>query len=720
MSEPSDSRSDLSQVLARFEQATSDTQKQLPFIWQLLLMVILVAGIALGAMSVNAELLRTKLAERRFAELQVFSDRINDGMFRLENRAELMAQYGIVAHLLKQPTLEVEPVQAFIQQLTSTEPSFRMIAVLDGNGRPMFQQGEDTYFRLSRRELQKSIAELEPGEIYSSPLKLEGRHAHRWLLVPVIDSPHGAKAMLFVVEMSEAWKKFQSIDATDGAPLILVDARGNCFGINRPEKVGRTPIPQAYPELWDRMEQNDFGQMAEGPLHFIYMQVRPGSQSPVYLLTYLDSRHQHTLVKRYQRQITVAALIIILILARLMWHRRYQADHSRARARAEQLLEHLYHGSQGQMIFNAEGRCITANHAAATQVDLLPERLQDRRFRHLFDSDSLGVDMIWQLARASGYWEGRLGLRHAPRLTVKAKVRSIVLNDNERLFLVTLEENRQQQELEQQLKRVEQLTDSASGLALIDANQRLKSVNRALGRILNQPQERLLGVSWLSLLKLTNSDLEQSLSHQLSNRGYWQGALWMKRGDGGVVRCLANIHQGDSLGHDDAYQVLTLTPLLDQKLNNAVPDQEERPRHNLARALTQPPHTSAALMLFNQSQHNALANFNDSDALLFQQHRLVQLLDGALPREALLGEAGEVGETAVLLPGWSDSQATTLASSLVSLLEEGDLIDGLVIGLAQSQPGQPWHSLLDNARDAVTRATLSGQHYCQAHTRSSA
>ncbi len=718
MSGSNETRADLSRVLAGFEHAPS--HKQLPFIWQLLLMVLVIAGIALGAMSVNAEILRARLSEHRFSELQVFSDRINDGMFRLETRAQLMAQYGIASHLLKQPTLDIDPLKAFMQQLLSTESGFRRIAILDEEGSVMLSQGQDNYFHLSRRHLQQIISDLDPGEVFSSPLQLEGNHAYRYMIAPIYGSPHGARGMLFTVEMAEAWKKFKAVDNTDTTPLILVDSRGNCFGINRAGEIGRAPLPGRHPELWQSMQQNDFGQLQKDNFHYIFMQVRPGSQSPLYLVTYLDNDARHPLVQRYQRQITVAALVLILVLARLMWHRRYQEDHSRARARAERLLEQLYHGSQGLLIFSLDGRCVTANPSASNQLGLTPERLQDRRFSHLFDSDSLGVDMIWQLMRGSGYWEGRLVVRHQPKLVVKTTIRAIPLDDNERVYLLTLEEGRQQQDQELQIRRLEQLTDSASGLALIDSRQRIRVINRALGRILSQPQERLEGLPWLSLLQLTSPELEQSLNHQLTNRGYWQGALWFRRGDGGVVRCLANLHQGDAYSQDDSYQVLTLTPLMDQKLDDFVSSAGQRPRHNLARVLQQSGHQSSALILFSQSQPNVLATFNDSDALLFQQHKLIQLLDGALPKDAMLGEEGEIGETAVLLPGWNDGDATTLAANLLHLLDEGGLKEDLTIGLAQSHPGQSWHQVLDNARAAVVRATLSGQAYCQAHTRNSA
>ncbi|MBY6017778.1 PAS domain-containing protein [Halomonas denitrificans] len=708
----------MSRVLAGFDQAP--THRQLPFIWQLLLMVLVIAGIALGAISVNAELLRARLSEHRFSELQVFSDRINDSMYRLETRAQLMAQYGIASHLLRQQQLNIDPLKSFMQQLLATESSFRKIAILDIEGNTILSQGQDTYFHLTRRKLQSLIADLDPGEVFSSPLQLEGGRAHRYMIAPVSGSPHGARAMLFTVEMAESWTKFKAVDGSDGTPLVLVDARGNCFGINRGDDsdIGQSPLPGRHPDLWQAMQQNDFGQLAKGNFHYIYMQVRPGSQSPLYLVTFLENNTQHPLVQRYQRQITVAALVLILVLARLMWHRRYQEDHSRGRARAERLLEQLYHGTQGLLIFNSEGRCITANPAASSQLDLQPERLQDRRFRHLFDSDNLGVDMIWQLIRGSGYWEGRLVVRHQPQLVVKTNIRAIPIEDNERLFLLTLEEGRQQLDMEQQLRQLEQLTDSASGLALIDGHQRIRHINPALGRILSQPEERLCGTHWLTLLQLSTPDLELSLNHQLANRGYWQGALWFRRGDGGVVRCLANLHQGEAIGQDDSYQVLTLTPLMDQKLDDAV-SAGQRPRHNLARVLQQG-QPSSALILFSQSHPNALATFNDSDALLFRQHQLVQLLDGALPKDAMLGEEGEIGETAVLLPGWNDSDATTLAANLIQLLDEGGLREDLTIGLAQSAPGQPWHTLLDNARAAVVRATLSGQAYCQAHTRNSA
>ncbi|WP_067657213.1 PAS domain-containing protein [Ferrimonas marina] len=712
-----DSQFDIASILAKFEHADNHTLKRPPFALQLLLMVLLVMGITHALLHFNSQRLDDHLASRRFAEMQVFSDRINDAIQRQGSSIQLVGQYGLPQ--LQQGNIDDE--QGMLHELKRRFSNYVTLALLDADSNVVMQVGESPNLRLSRKELQAEAAQLDPDEVFKSPVMLDGRHnaAYQWLLAPVEENPSGVTDLLAVVDISTVWEGFYTLNDNDSLPLLLVGADGQCLNLTQRGKEQQRPIHERFPALWQHMQENSFGEFSLDERLFVYMQLRPGKEHPLYLLSYIDRQGERPIENRFRSQIYLSALTIVVLLARLMWYRRYQLDDRQGRQRSLALAEQLYEGKQGAMLFSTAGICQSANRALCDQLNTSTDRLAERHFRRLFDSAPLSIDMVWQLARSSGYWEGQLLPRHGVSHPLKVSIRSLRLGRNDQLMVLRIEESPQQRQQNEQLRELRQLSDSACGLALVDSQQTILACNNAMAQICGHNQEAIRGLNWQELLPLANAEMSQTLRQQLNTRGSWQGPLWLTRRDGGYLRCLANVHLAEGYHGDEPYQVVSLTPLQDAQLGDHIA-QPPLAKHNLQRCLTQFQDRPVSLMMLRLDPQDPVASFSDSDAMLFQQHQLEHALVGILPKEALLGQHSKPGELHVLLPGWSDSKATRLAANLLRLLDEAELAEGLVIGLAAGEGESNWQTLLENADMAIERAKANGHSYCQAFTRQSA
>ncbi|GAA4877592.1 PAS domain S-box protein [Ferrimonas pelagia] len=712
----------LHQVLVQADPPKATGFRHPPFALQIGLMVIFVVGVAFTLLHFNSVMLNERLASRRFAELQVFSDRINEALMRQDASLQLISQFSVLPFQTDTHGLGTEIAATFLEQLQQKLSRFQTVALLDDDSHTLLQVGQNPQMAITRRELQQQRSQLDPNEVYSSQLFLDSNQlaAYQWLLAPLRDNPIGASSILAVVDISDLWEGFHTLSDNGILPLLLVDQQSHSMNLTDPSKPPPGTLGERFPELWHHMQDNSFGQFSQSPYHFVYIQVRPDNESPLFLLSYIDERTSKPVEARYKLQFYLGTLALIVILARLMWHRRYQQDHRQGRQRAESLAEQLYQSNQAAMIFDIHGHCLSANKELCHQLARPLNRLDGRRFRHLFDSDPLSIDMIWQLARSSGYWEGQLFQRGKSKTDLKVNLRLLTLSPNEQMVLLRIEESPHQREQALRLRHMTSLSDCASGLALLDMEQTILACNPALARITGQPQDKLPGRSWQRFLPLVNADMVKSLNQQLNTRGYWQGPLWLQRDDGDTVRCLANVQLGDTSGGDEPYQVISLTPIQDPALVQDIQAFAGFHRQKISKALAQLTPEIASLMVLDLSRHDQITSFADADAMLFLQHKLLSALQGALPKEAIIGNETHPSELHILLPGWDDSKATRLAANLLNLLKDTEMDQQLVIGVALCDGHSEWETLLAHAHSAVQRAKLTGQAYCQAFTRHSA
>ncbi|GAA5194134.1 PAS domain-containing protein [Ferrimonas gelatinilytica] len=705
----------LSNVLAKRRHDPPISLAHPPFSLQLLLLTVVVIGTAYLLLSLNRQMLYERLAAQRFTEMQVFSDRINEALLRQEASVQLISQLPLGQQADDAGTHFTE---SMLQQMQSNLNRFEALALLDGQGRSLFKAGHSEYLSLTRDEILQQRQQLDPEELFASKLYLDSqRHAaYQWLLVPLPSNPLGAESLLALVNISDLWESFYAVYDIRRLPLFLIDAEGNSLNLTSRETGYQGSIESQFPQLWKQVRQNSFGQYTEAPQHFVYMQVRPDSHSPLYLMTYLDERTDHPVADRYQSQFYLAMLALLVVLARLLWLRRYRQDHQSARLRAEQLAEHLFERDNGTGMFDSAGYCLAANSSLCTQLGMTPEQLNERRFRNLFDSDPMNIDVVWQLARSSGYWQGQLMPRQQDGPPFLVQIRHLKFKGSSSLMLVRLEESLKQQAQQQRVRYLASLGESGCGLALLDTEQNIVECNAAMLQLCAQPKDQLVGLGWQQLLAWHNNEMTQVLSHQLGARGSWQGPLWLRRGDGAVSRCLANIQLNESNDGEDPHWVLALMPLRDPNLPLEAPEQIQK-KELLQQRVRQQENGPCSLLVLHQVHASTLNGFTDLDSQLFHQFKMLNVLRPALPADAIVGDEPLPGEIHILLPHWEDSRATRLASNLIKLLRKSERPEDLVIGIASATAPTEWDPLLAKAQAAVERAKLTGQRVCQAYTR---
>ncbi len=686
-----------------------------PFTLQLLLLTLVIAGTTYLLQTLNQQMLHDRLAAQRFTEMQAFSDRINEALLRQEASVQLISQlpFGLQGNAQNATFTE-----ALLQQIQGNLTRFQALALLDDEGKPLMKAGHGDYLNLTREEILAQRAQLDPEEIFTSKLYLDNprQSAYQWLLAPLASNPLGAESLLALIDISDLWESFYAVEDIRRLPLYLIDADGNTLNLSARESDHSVPLGNRLPSLWKQIRQNSFGQLALAPHHFVYLQVRPDSHSPLYLVSYLDERTDHPVADRYQSQFYLAMLALLLVLARLLWLRRYHQDHHSARLRAEQLSEHLFARDNGTGIFDSAGYCLAANPNLCEQMGQSVEQLNERRFRNLFDSDPMNIDVVWQLARASGYWQGQLIARQQAGSPFPVQIHHLRFRGSRSLMLVRMEESPKQQQQQQRLRYLTSLGDSGCGLALLDTDHTIIECNAAMTQLCAHPKAQLIGQAWQQLLAWRNEEMTRVLSHQLGARGSWQGPVWLRRGDGAVSRCLAHLQLNENSYGEDPHWVLSLLPLPDPSLPLAGTDPAQ-PREPLAQRLRQQERGICTLLVLHQVQASPLNGFTDLDSQLFHQFKLLSTLRPALPAEAIVGDEPLPGEIHILLPYWDDGKATRLAANLLKLLSKSERGEELVIGVASVLLPSEWPALLAKAQAAVERAKLTGQRVCQAFTR---
>ncbi|WP_298439418.1 hypothetical protein [uncultured Ferrimonas sp.] len=709
----------LDQVLSPQQGQGKFSASTLLFIGQQLLMILLVLTLSESMLYINQQDIKQKLANQRFSALQGFSDRINDALQQQQLNAVTLNQFTLLPSLFEQDDQQLSNTRNTLSQLQQRIGSYSDIALLDRDANVLVQVGRDKQLQVSKRELQTAISELDPDEVHLSPILLDGSNgeAHIWTLTQVQPNQRGIAYLLTNVELSTLWASLYTVSSVANPPLFLVNQQGQYISLTDVEKRGKAPLEQLYPGFWQYMLKEGFGQYDDDSVSTVFMKVRPSNRDSVYLFSFIDSEKDMAVEKRYRWQIRAITAIVLVFIFIYFWQQRRQLSDRQTRQRASALAEQLYQSNMGAMLFNLDGYCISANKQLTSQLGIPATQLQERRFNRLFSSDMLGIDVVWQLTRSSGYWEGTLLLTQPMDSQLRVNLRTITLERGESLVLLRLEESPQQREQALKLRHFEQLCDSASGIALLDANQQIISTNRAMVTVCKTQMAQLTGRSWLTLLPLNNPEMNQILDTQLSSRGIWQSQIWIRRGDAAICRCLASIQLSESSSSEDSYRVLTLTPINDLSLCNDDDLNQQFKRGNLGQLLRKNPQQQHALMVISIGNDSSISSFADADQTLFRQHMILQQLGGALPPEAVVGNLSHPSEIQILLPKWHHTQAAHLAANLLKLLDDADMSQQITIGLAQSDIDTNWIQLVEEAQAALERARMTGQRYCQAYTR---
>ncbi|QIZ77460.1 PAS domain-containing protein [Ferrimonas lipolytica] len=706
-------------IINRRQSDSWATSSSLLFIAKLLLIALVTVVLTESVLYTNRTDLQKRLSNQRFAALQIFSDRINDTLQQQRVDTITLKQFSLLSELLDGDDNDLSRTHQVLSRLQARVLAYQDIALIDKDGNIVISTGEDRQLSVSKRALQQAMSTLTMADVYLSPLELNNPdgEARVWTLTPLNNNRHGASYLLVNVRLNELWESIYSITYGEKPALFLVNQSGQYIHLTEPEKHGKTPLRQLYPGVWEYMGKEGFGQYQLGDKNLIFMKVRPSNNDSVYLLSYIDANTNMPIENRFRWQIRAIMAMVLLFLSLFLWLQRRQRLTQRAQKRANKLAEQLYQSNIGSMLFNSDGYCISVNQQLVEQLGIEATKLEDRRFSRLFHSEMIGIDVVWQMARTSGYWHGALQLTNQQNSQLRINLHSFYIEPNEVLLLMRLEESPQQREQALRLAQYEQLSDSGSGIALIGANQNIINCNRAMTAITKTPLQQLLHSNWQQLLPLCSEDMNQLMETQLTSRGFWQSQLWIRRGDAAICRCLASIQISELTHIEEGNRILTLTPLRDLSLYSDDGLAGNISRGNLGQLLRQQPNHQHCLMVLSIGNDSEINSFSDADQTLFRQHEILNHLVAALPPEAVLGNFSHPSEIQILLPRWQHTQASQLAAGLLKLLDDADLGQQTIIGLSQSDVDANWVQLLDEALAAIERARMTGQRYCQAHTR---
>ncbi|WP_156904885.1 PAS domain-containing protein [Ferrimonas senticii] len=700
----------IKQLLNQEDNKQRLADSRLLFIAKMVLVVVLVISFSEAMLQLNQQSVRERIANSRFAELQNYSDRLNDGLEALRLNSRLLEQLPL-------PTAAVDggsisQAQAALARLQSNLIGYRHLALINANGEILANVG-DQPLPVPPADLQRVLAQLSSREHYLSPLQLDQTQdsSHLWTLTPISHVAGGRHYLLAYIDISPMWRHL----GDNATPLFMANQAGQLIDLRDQSDDNNHQLEQRFPGLWRTMVEQDFGQWHSSNRTMVFIKVRPNIPQGFYLFSYVDDS-QMPMALRFRWQMRACIGLMLLFMILYLHQKRQQQLQLQRSNRGQNLAEALYQSGSGSMLFSAEGHCLGATEALCQELDIPLMQLKDRRFNRLFNSKPISIDMVWQLARGSGNWSGTLQLNGHTGGRLQVKLSLLPLDQLQSLMLLQLQESPQQRQQTLKLQQIELLCESASGLALLDNQQRIQSSNRALAIVCKTPMEQLIGRDWLELLPLCSSEMQQQLENQLNSRGLWQSQVWVRRGDAAIQRCLASIQLTESSHTEELQRVLTLTPIRDLSLVNDDDLASPLKRANLAQQLAQQP-KPYVLMLLNISHSSTLGSFADADQLLFRQHLLLQQLAHELPPETILGQYSQPTEIQLLLPDWHHTKAATLAANLLKSMDDAGLGEQITIGLSQCDSDANWPQLLADAHAAIERARMTGQRYCLAYTR---
>ncbi len=687
--------------------------KTLLFISQILFFLIVGLSATELMLSHYRQDLINQLSNERFVVLKNLNDRLNHGLRQQQQVLQAINLMTLIGTDFDNDDSQFTQTQSQLRKLHYQGTGFEQLLLLDEEGGIRVKQYKaalSANFIPDLKAIQSAIQELTHSRLYVSPILIdEKRHlSYVWMLLPTQTNGRGIHYLLATVNLQEMMRLltgdyelypvFMSDQYARFIPLTLSNAE---------------PLPMAsYQELWPYMNIESQGQhqLSMNQLHTVFLRGSSNGLDKVYFFSTIDL-NKVPMVTKLKSQFRGYSWVLIIGLCTFLYYRRYHHQYIKLSHETIDIAEQLYQAGTGTLIFDQHGYCISANQNICHHLDCAEEALLTQRFSRLFCSHPLHTDMIWQIIRHSGNWEGELQLAQKNDTTFRVNLRCLMLAKVPFILLRLTDSPRHQRQQAHQLKQYKQLADSASALALLNQAGNIVLVNRALTQISNRHTGQLLEQPWYHLLPYYTENLLLPLQSQLQSRGQWQGQLWLQRSDGSVCRCIASLQSVEHHSNgDEGYRTLTFTPIKDKSLYNDEDLSGIIKRRDLSQQVMQ----SSALLVLQISNNGVISNFSDSDQLLYQQHLLLNHISALLPPAALLNKVINIDELQILLPHWDHQQAIQLAADIIKHLEQISLEVQVTIGLSE---GDDWDSLYSASLIAVERAKNSNQPYCLAYSR---
>ncbi|NKF51420.1 PAS domain-containing protein [Shewanella sp. WXL01] len=716
------------------------TRKQvLSLASQLLLLNISIIIATAMFISIGERSLQDDWAQQRYSELQTVgtltSERTDFFKFRTItfSRGELLRQY------LENPTADKK--QRLITQwdsLSRNIPELLGVALFSPQGKLKFSSSDEFIDLTLPPSVMDPNRAFGGNEIYSSPMAFTPINGvlepYVYQLAWIENPDQSIKG--YLVTYNSIIKMLQSVKPAffdQASPLLLLDTKGFLYaGAGQPRPLKGMPdtlgssIAQSYPELWQNMAQNNYGQFHSNEATFVFLKIEVSNQAEAqreyYTLSYI--RHSDIADKFFEWKLVLIAvgLVISLLSSLLVILRQLYNLEGQAKVNSIYLANGLFNSENCCMLINRNGRIVTANQSAYKYVNLPEEEIVDRTLQRIFNIPEQVYQEINTIVNKGENWTGELRLNNDEKRLFHLCISLEPTND--RHWIVTFYDMSLFAKSQRQANRYKMLADAAVPIALTDADGKILKFNQQFNKVMGlaESPER-------NIMALLGQDLQSqwhNIMTALPIQGSWSAQLlpFSKARFDQSYRLTINCQ----LNQDGEIDYLVFT------LEEANPSSANSKGQNIIgqvgnfvmrmsdfedkfNTLSESTRAQSNLMLIDINPDGLFSHMGDINQIEKRQKEIELALLVDIPSQYQL-VSWQLGKLLIFLPETNATQTHQYAINCIKLLEENELGEGIDIGIAGYLEPQNFEQYLAKAEVALRRAKQSGdQNICQAFTR---
>jgi len=708
------------------------------------LIILLIALFIMTSMVVNLgeRRLQEDWADQRYSELQTVSSLAVDKVSFLQFRTQTIARGELLRQYLQHPSamLQQKTIETW-DSLTDNIPELLGLALFNPQGELQFSTtGSFNNMQLPAALLGSSKT-MGGKDIYTSPMAftpIDGILEPYFYQLSWIENPDQS-IKGYLVTYNSIVKLLDSIKPAffnQNSPLLLLDTQGFLYaGANQPAPLDSMPdalgasLQQSYPELWQVMAVNNFGQLHSQDATFVYLKVELTSQYETkreyFLLSYIRHNDIATRYAQWRMVIIIAGFLIALLASLLVILRHRFVLERRAKQNSLQLSHGLFNSDLSCLIVNDSGRIQSVNTKAAAALSLSIDALKDRSLQRVLHIDDDRFNRIKQTLTHHKQWRGEISLETENCSMLQIHIRRQTCpNSHEHYWLVTFEDITALFDSQRQAYLYQLMSNGAVAVALTNANGKIIKCNHQFDHLMS-----LHGETNLSITELLGDELNNqwpNITAQISLQGEWTAQI-MPFIHSRYHQCLKTTLAGQLTFEGDIEYIIctfeeTTPAALAQNNSNIIGHRSAvilrlNELENFFIQLNEPTKEHSSLMVMDINPEGIFSHMGNMSQLEQRQKDIELQLLIELPINYQIAQ-WQLGKLVILLTKTNANSAHQYAISMMQRLEENKLAEGISIGIASYLQPQSLAQYLANAEIALQRAKQSvDQNICQAFTR---
>ncbi|MBR9729414.1 PAS domain-containing protein [Shewanella intestini] len=733
-----------SKTLLISTQSISWSRKQiLSLASELLLLNIAIAIITYLFISMGERSLQDDWAEQRYSELQTVGTLAGERTDFLKFRTITFARGELLRQYLENPTPDRKAsLISRWDSLSRNIPELMGLALFSPEGKLKFASSDEIIdLSLPPSVLDPNRA-LGGNDIYSSPMAFTpingSLEPYVYQLAWIENPDQSVKG--YLVTYNSVIKILQSIKPAffdQTSPLLLLDTKGYLYaGASQakplkgmPDALGSS-LSLSYPELWQNMAKNNYGQYHSDDATFVFLKVEMSHQvestREYYVMSYI--RHDDIAKKFFKWKLvlifvglTIGLLASLLFIIRQLYHLE-----KRAKINSMSLAHGLFSSENSCMIINNRGRIVCANAAAYKHINLPSEEVIDRTLQRIFDINDDVYKQIEQVFENRTSWVGEHGLNNEDDQRVfHISISFEAKNTNH--WIVAFYDMTVFTQSQQQANQYQMMSEAAVAIVLTDAEGQIVKTNKHFNQLMQYDETAATAETHIHPL------LGQELHRQWENiltsiplQGSWSAQL-MPFSKAHFDQSLKLTITGHfTVDNELEYLIITLDEssahpgvvkgqhVIGQSGNFVMrmSDFEEQ-----FRGMSESTRTQSSLMVIDISPDGLFSHLGDIDQIEKRQKDIEITLLVDVPSTYKI-VSWQLGKMLIFLPETTASDTHQYAMKCIDLLKDNELGEGINIGIAGYLEPQNFEQYLAKAEVALRRAKQSGdQSICQAYTR---